>query len=131
MSVLENRKQRVLKTEGTPFYMSPEMIRGEEIGLDYDLYSIGVTLFYAVTGHLPYTASRMPELVRKITQGSFTFPECVKLSPVIKDLISNLIQSDVDKRMTADEFLEHRFITSSTEEYRIYLESMNTVKLTQ
>ena len=77
MTQLESKKQGVIKTEGTPFYMSPEMIRGEEIGLDYDMYSIGVTLFYAVTGHLPYTANRMPELVRKITEGSFTFPDCV------------------------------------------------------
>jgi serine/threonine protein kinase len=45
MTQLKNKEERVLKTEGTPFYMSPEMIRGEPIGLDYDFYSIGVTLF--------------------------------------------------------------------------------------
>lgn len=39
---------------GTPYYMSPEQIRGEAIDLRADIYSIGVTLFHIITGDVPF-----------------------------------------------------------------------------
>lgn len=40
---------------GTPLYMSPEQARSERVGPASDIYSLGVVLFEAVTGVLPYT----------------------------------------------------------------------------
>lgn len=39
---------------GTPLYMSPEQARGERVGLASDIYSLGVVLYEAITGVLPY-----------------------------------------------------------------------------
>lgn len=39
---------------GTPLYMSPEQARGERVGPTSDIYSLGVVLYEAVTGVLPY-----------------------------------------------------------------------------
>ncbi|MBU1693611.1 MAG: serine/threonine protein kinase [Verrucomicrobia bacterium] len=39
---------------GTPLYMSPEQARGERVGPASDIYSLGVVLYEAVTGVLPY-----------------------------------------------------------------------------
>ena len=39
---------------GTPGYISPEQVRGEEIGVGSDLYSVGVILFELLTGKLPF-----------------------------------------------------------------------------
>lgn len=41
---------------GTPLYMSPEQARAERAGPESDLYSLGVVLYEALTGSLPYTA---------------------------------------------------------------------------
>jgi hypothetical protein len=52
---------------GTPAYMSPEQAGGEEIGPASDFYSIGVVLYQALTGRLPYTdgTTSVPVLVAK------------------------------------------------------------------
>ena len=39
---------------GTPAYMAPEQITGEEAGPPADLYALGVLLYYMITGSLPF-----------------------------------------------------------------------------
>jgi serine/threonine protein kinase len=40
---------------GTIWYMSPEQIRGTGVGLQSDIYSIGVMLYQMVTGKMPFS----------------------------------------------------------------------------
>ncbi|HEY7497298.1 MAG TPA: protein kinase [Vicinamibacterales bacterium] len=49
---------------GTPLYLAPEIFRGQTASVQSDLYSLGVLLFYLVTGKYPVTASSM-ELLAK------------------------------------------------------------------
>ncbi len=39
---------------GTPGFIAPEAFRGEPPSAQQDLYSVGVTLYYLLTGHFPY-----------------------------------------------------------------------------
>ena len=43
---------------GTPLYLAPEIFSGEKASVQSDLYSLGVLLFYLVTGKFPSTPAR-------------------------------------------------------------------------
>lgn len=53
---------------GTPAYMSPEQAAGraDEVGLQTDIYSLGVTLFHILTGRLPYEEASVSDVLKKI-----------------------------------------------------------------
>ncbi len=49
---------------GTPLYLAPEIFRGQRASVQSDLYSLGVLLFYLVSGKFPVVASSMEQLAR-------------------------------------------------------------------
>ena len=53
---------------GTPAFSAPEQLRGERLTVQSDIYSVGVTLFYLLTGHLPYESSDRVRLLSMILE---------------------------------------------------------------
>ena len=49
--------------QGTPAYMSPDLLRGDSIDGRADLYSAGVVLFEILTGRLPFPQADVDDLV--------------------------------------------------------------------
>jgi hypothetical protein len=48
---------------GTPGYISPEQVRGDEMDHRSDLYSVGVILFELLTGRLPFTGDETMDVL--------------------------------------------------------------------
>ncbi len=59
---LAGKTQRV--TQGTPRYISPESLRGDEIDARADLYSLGIMLFEMIGGRLPFVYDDVNEMMR-------------------------------------------------------------------
>ena len=47
---------------GTPLYLAPELLRGEDATVQSDIYSVGVLLFHLVTSQYPISAGSLDEL---------------------------------------------------------------------
>jgi serine/threonine protein kinase len=79
---------------GTPAFMAPEIINGEEkeIGKPADIWSVGVTLFYLIEGKLPFP-------------GPCTFSKV--LSPKMENFILSILQKDHYLRPTAEQLWSH------------------------
>ncbi|MGE5275731.1 MAG: protein kinase domain-containing protein, partial [Acidobacteriota bacterium] len=53
---------------GTPYYMSPEQVKGETAGPQSDIYSLGVILYEMVTGAVPFTGKSVFEVMMQRMQ---------------------------------------------------------------
>ncbi len=68
---LSPRLTRTGAVMGTPYYMSPEQVRGaKEVGSKVDVYAFGVILYEALTGQVPFNAETFSALVLEIATGT-------------------------------------------------------------
>ncbi len=77
-------------TLGTPSYIPPEQI-GDARNADKraDIYSLGVVLYEAVTGKLPFPGAFNAETISQIQKGKYTPP--VRLNPRVSPLLRRII----------------------------------------
>jgi serine/threonine protein kinase len=64
---------------GTPFYMSPEQLRGRTVDHRADIYAFGVILHQMLSGTLPFTAATFGDLVLQVL--TETAPPLTSLAP--------------------------------------------------
>ena len=67
---------------GTPSYMSPEQAAGEiaKLGPSSDVYSLGATLYFLLTGHPPVHGNSVAEILAKVKRGLILPPRTYNLS---------------------------------------------------
>jgi eukaryotic-like serine/threonine-protein kinase len=53
---------------GTPAFCSPEQLRGDELNVRSDMYSVGATLFYLLTGRTPFEGKTSVQLLATVLE---------------------------------------------------------------
>ncbi|KAJ0963749.1 hypothetical protein J5N97_028871 [Dioscorea zingiberensis] len=99
---------------GTPFYMAPEVERGEVYGEKVDVWSAGVVLFTMLGGLPPSYCETSAEIFEAVRWGSLRFPSRVfsGVSSAAKDLLERMICKEVSRRFSAEQVLRHPWIKS-------------------
>ena len=85
---------------GTPAYMSPEQIAGEELGPGADLFSLGAVLYEMIAGSKPFSGPNHVALIQDVLHGQ---PVPLKdIDPQVPDSISwavlKCLEKDPEKR---------------------------------
>ena len=116
---LEQEREDV--TWGTPYYVAPEKINRLPETFLSDMYSLGGTLYHALTGHVPFEAPTVEELVAAHVHTALTPPNLVV--PEITQPTSEALVKVMAKRP------EERFL--SYDEFRMALEAARSQLLVQ
>jgi len=85
---------------GSPAYLSPEQIKGEDVTPQSDIYSLGIMLFELLTGKMPFEESSPATLLYKHL--SEPLPDLLNfkpdLPPALNDVIQRATAKDPDAR---------------------------------
>ena len=98
---------------GTKHYKAPEIYRKEPYGLACDMWSLGVTIYAIVTGYLPFNGKNREELEYSVLTGQYDKGLLYDsgVSQMCVDFISQLLNQDPSRRMTAEEALAHPWLS--------------------
>ena len=87
---------------GTARFMSPEQASGEPVDGRSDLYSLGATAFYALTGRAPFEAPSVPQLLAKhVTQPAPRMADVLpELPPKLAEIVDRCLEKDPFERFS-------------------------------
>ena len=105
---------------GSPFYMAPEVLN-KKYNNKCDIWSCGVIMFMLLRGHPPFKGENQEELFKSIQNDIINYNEMTEISELAKELMSKMLERNVDLRYSADECLKHKWM-------KIYNEKSEVMK---
>ncbi|XP_044535757.1 death-associated protein kinase 1 [Gracilinanus agilis] len=97
---------------GTPEFVAPEIVNYEPLGLEADMWSIGVITYILLSGASPFLGDTKQETLANVSAVNYEFEEefFSNTSALAKDFIRRLLVKDPKKRMTIQDSLQHPWI---------------------
>nr|XP_045584443.1 serine/threonine-protein kinase DCLK1-like isoform X2 [Procambarus clarkii] len=100
---------------GTPTYVAPEILNESGYGLKVDIWATGVITYILLCGFPPFVSAtnNQEELFDQILHGHYEFhsPYWDDISDSARELIVHMIQVDQAKRFSAQEVLDHPWVS--------------------
>jgi serine/threonine protein kinase/TPR repeat protein len=82
---------------GTPHFASPEQLEERDIDIRSDIYSLGATLYYMLTGRPPFSGS-VAQIMSQHLYKPIPFEPLSGMPPCVTALIEKMMQKDREKR---------------------------------
>ena len=92
---------------GTRYICPPEGLKGEEMDMKYDVWSVGILIYFMVLRKYPFEGKRDMVILNQIEKGvNMDISDDADLN----DLLKKTLQIDVSKRISWNDFFNHRFL---------------------
>jgi len=88
---------------GTPGYLAPEILEGEDAGPPSDVHAWAATVAFAATGRPPFGSGPFESIFYRILQGQ---PDLDGMPPALQPLIRSAMARDPSQRPTAVELVQ-------------------------
>mmetsp|Transcript_2491 Transcript_2491/g.7442 ORF Transcript_2491/g.7442 Transcript_2491/m.7442 type:complete len:373 (+) Transcript_2491:183-1301(+) len=107
---------KLVSQVGSPHYVAPEVLREMPYGSAVDMWSCGVILHIMLTGKYPFAGGTIKETLELVSFGNFQMQgsEWNHVSADAKDFIIKLLLENHKDRLTADQALEHPWLSGSS-----------------
>jgi serine/threonine-protein kinase len=106
---LDDLAQGSAPLAGTPTFMSPELFRGTPASPQSDIYALGVLLFHALSGRLPFVADNITQLIH--VQQTHPIPDVREFAAAVPEALAAVLErclakSPADRYSTARELAD-------------------------
>ena len=115
---------------GTRGYLAPEMLQRQSYDKSIDIWALGVIVFVLLCGCLPFDddSSRIANESAARKKFTLRFPRWAStLSVSAKDLLHNLLDVNPKTRFTAEQALNHPWVSGRTVQPNSYLQSPSLI----
>ena len=116
---------------GTPYWMAPEIVRGQPYGIEVDVWSLGIAAIEMADAEPPYCEfPPMRALFLIATHGSPSLQDPDSWSEQFTDFLARALEVDASNRATTTKLLEHPFVAAActTSEFVQALDESRLVK---
>ena len=123
-SLAVRNKKRVRKIQGTRSYIAPETIKKEKAVAQTDIYSLGITVYEALTGEVPFKGSSPTDLLKQHIGTRAPAPSLLNknVSPEMDRLVARMLaKKPADRHGSVEELL------GEIRNIRIYVEDIAEV----
>ncbi|CAA0826633.1 Calcium-dependent protein kinase 10 [Striga hermonthica] len=132
LSVFFKPGERFTEIVGSPYYMAPEVLK-RNYGPEVDVWSAGVILYILLCGVPPFWAETEQGVALAILRGVIDFKRepWPQVSESAKSLVRQMLEQDPQKRLTAQQVLEHPWIQNAKKAPNVPLGDIVRARLKQ
>jgi serine/threonine protein kinase len=113
---------------GTPYYLSPEICKGESYNFKSDNWMIGCVLFQLMTLDLPFKGINLPNLMKSIINDNV--PNItINYSDELKNICYNLLKKKMKERISIKDIVSKNFVKEKIKNLNIYFDNNNNYNI--
>ena len=103
----KSSEEYISSLRGMRYICPPEGLKGDTLNMKYDLWNVGILIYFMIKGKYPFDGKRDIVVLNQIEKGvNLDISDDIDL----KDLLKKTLVENVDQRISWDSFFQHPFL---------------------